>query len=174
MKYIALLRGINVGGNRKVEMKRLKALFEEANYTDVKTYINSGNVIFESAGKQKDLQQQISIKLKEEFGFEIATLVKSQSQIKKVLKNIPDSWQNNSDQKTDIAFLFPEIDTDETINKLPIKKEFVDIRYVNGAIFWNIDRKLYNKSQMSKIASHKLYQMMTVRNINTVRYLAEN
>ncbi len=48
MTYVALLRGINVGGNRKVEMKRLKATFERAGFADVRTYINSGNVIFGS------------------------------------------------------------------------------------------------------------------------------
>ncbi|NLL75142.1 MAG: DUF1697 domain-containing protein, partial [Erysipelothrix sp.] len=48
MKYVALLRGINVGGKNKVDMKELKALFIDLGYTEVQTYINSGNVIFDT------------------------------------------------------------------------------------------------------------------------------
>ncbi len=172
MKYIALLRGINVGGNRKVEMKRLKNLFEALGYTNVVTYLNSGNAIFESGIKQEELQSEIPKKLEKEFGFEIQTLIKNEKEVKKIAKAIPKEWKNDSEQKTDVAYLFPKIDSKTTIDELPVKKEFIDIRYVKGAIFWNVDRKNYNKSHLNKIISHKFYQLMTVRNVNTARYLA--
>ena len=73
-----------------------------------------------------------------------------------------------------MAYLFNEIDSAETLNILPVKKEFIDIKYVKGAIIWNVNRKNLNKSQLSKIVSHKVYQFMTVRNVNTARYLAED
>lgn len=172
MKYIALLRGINVGGNRKVEMKRLKNLFESMGYANVVTYLNSGNVIFESSIKQETLQKEIPKRLKNEFGFEIRTLVKSEKEIKKVADAIPKEWKNDSEQKTDVAYLFPEIDLKRTISDIPIKKEFIDMRYVKGAIIWNLKKKEYNKSHLNKIISLKQYQLMTVRNVNTARYLA--
>lgn len=173
MKYIALLRGINVGGNRKVEMKKLKKLFESLGYTNVVTYLNSGNVIFGSDTKQDTLQKKIPKKLKKEFGFEIPTLIKSEKEVKNIAAAIPENWKNDSEQKTDVAYLFPEIDTKKTIGELAVKKEFIDIRYVKGAIFWNVKRKEYNKSHLNKIISHKLYQLMTIRNVNTARCLAE-
>jgi len=172
MKYIALLRGINVGGNRKVEMKRLKDLFESLGYVNVATYLNSGNVIFESDIKQETLQKEIPKKLEKEFGFEIQTLVKNEKEIKKIANAIPETWENNSEQKTDVAYLFPEIDSKKTIDELPIKKEFIDIRYVKGAIIWNVKKKEYNKSHLNKIIGLKQYQLMTVRNVNTARFLA--
>ncbi len=172
MKYIALLRGVNVGGNRKVEMKQLKQLFESLNYTNVVTYLNSGNVIFESENDQETLKKEIPEILEKEFGFEIQTLVKSETEIKTIADAIPQEWENNAEQKTDVAYLFPEIDSAKTIDKLPIKKEFIDIRYVKGAIFWNVKRKVYNKSHLNKINGLKQYQLMTVRNVNTARHLA--
>jgi len=172
MKYIALLRGINVGGNRKVEMKRLKHLFESLGYTNVATYLNSGNVIFESNKKQKTIQKEIPKKLKKEFGFEIQTLVKNEKEVKRIAKAIPKKWENDSLQKTDIAYLFPEIDSKKTVNELPIKKEFIDMKYVKGAIIWNVKKKEYNKSHLNKIIGTKQYQLMTVRNVNTARFLA--
>lgn len=174
MKYIALLRGINVGGNHKVDMKRLKTFFESLGCINVLTYINSGNIIFESREDQKNISKKVEEGLKKEFDFEIPLLIKTEKEIKKIADVIPAGWQNDSTHKTDVAYLFPEIDSKKTIDDLPIKKEFIDIRYVKGAIYWNIDRKDYNKSHLNKIIGYKSYQFMTVRNVNTARYLAGN
>jgi uncharacterized protein (DUF1697 family) len=172
MQYIALLRGINVGGNRRVEMKKLKILFESLGYTGVSTYINSGNIIFESDEKRSDICEHIKIGLKVEFGFDIQTLIKSELEMKKITDAIPKDWKNDTEHKTDVAYLFDEIDSEKTVSDLPIKREYLDIRYVKGAIFWNIERKNYNKSHINKLIGHKLYQLMTVRNVNTARFLA--
>lgn len=172
MEYVALLRGINVGKEKRIEMRRLKTVFEFLGLADVSTYINSGNIIFKARGNQQDIRKNIALRLKKEFGFDIPTLVKTKKEMIKIVDTIPDSWQNDTAQRTDVAYLFPEIDSKKTIDELPIKKEFIEIRYVKGAIFWNVSRKNYNKSHLNKIISHKFYQFMTVRNINTARFLA--
>lgn len=172
MKYVALLRGINVGKERRIDMKKLKILFESLGYSNVSTYINSGNVIFDSINKKQDIRKKLEIKLKNEFGFEIPTIIKTTKEIKKISNAIPRTWQNNKVERSDVAYLFPEIDSRKTINELPIKKEFINIIYTKGAIFWNVNRKNYNKSHLNKIINNKLYQKMTVRNVNTTRYLA--
>lgn len=170
MKYIALLRGINVGGNRKVEMKKLKALFESLGYNNVSTYINSGNVIFEASKRPQ--QKKIGSDLEKEFGFAIQVLLKTEKEMQKIATAIPNDWHNNIAQKTDVAYLFKEVDYKKIIEELPIEKDFIDIRYVPGALFWNVKRKNYNKSHLNKLISHKAYKFMTLRNINTARYLA--
>lgn len=171
MKYVALLRGINVGNNKRIDMKKLKTIFELIGYKNVLTYINSGNVIFESEHILSEICKEIKINLAKEFGFEIPTLVKTEQEMKKIVEAIPNEWENNSLQKTDVAYLFPEIDSKETINLLPMKKEYVDIRYIEGAIIWNVDKENYNKSQLNKLIGHRFYKLMTVRNVNTARHL---
>jgi uncharacterized protein (DUF1697 family) len=172
MKYVALLRGINVGGNKKVEMKRLKALFESLGYANVSTYINSGNIIFHSSGNKESVRREMEKSMKREFGFEIQTLIKTEKEMQKIAAAIPAGWYNNVEQRTDVAYLFADADTRKIIDELPIRKEFVDIKYVRGALIWNVKRKDYNKSHLNKIIGHKLYQSMTVRNVNTARHLA--
>ncbi|MFA6520856.1 MAG: DUF1697 domain-containing protein [Candidatus Gracilibacteria bacterium] len=172
MKYIALLRGINAGKEKRVDMKKLKALFESLGCANVSTYINSGNVTFEAREKQQDIRKKIELNIKKEFGFDVPTLVKTKNEITRIANAIPKNWQNDSTQRSDVAYLFSEIDSKNTIEQLPIKKEFIDIRYVKGAVYWNVDRKNYNKSHLNKIIGHKLYQFMTVRNVNTARHLA--
>jgi uncharacterized protein (DUF1697 family) len=172
MKYVALLRGINAGKLRRVDMGKLKALFESLGYTHATTYINSGNVLFESDAKAIDIRRIIEEQFKKEFAYDIPTLVKTQEEMKKIAKAIPKEWKNDPQEKSDVAYLFETIDSPKTIDELPIKKEFVDIRYTPGALFWNIDRKNYNRSQINKIISHNVYKYMTMRNVNTARFLA--
>jgi len=171
MKYIALLRGINVGGNKKVDMKKLKTTFESMGFKNVYTYINSGNIIFDSSEKT-NLDKKIEKKIKSIFGFDVDVIVKTQNQIKKIVNTIPKTWINNPEQRTDVAFLFSDVDNKNILDQLPINKEWLSVRYTKGALYWNMERKNLNKSRLNKLISHKLYKFMTIRNINTSRYLA--
>ncbi len=123
---------------------------------------------------REDLQKKAETGLKNEFGFHIPLLIKTEQEIKRIADTIPETWQNNSEQKTDVAYLFNEIDSAETVNILPVKKEFINIKYVKGAVIWNVNRENLNRSQLAKIVSHKIYQSMTVRSVNTARFLAGN
>ncbi len=174
MKYIALLRGINVGGNHKVEMKKLKEIFESLGFENIITYINSGNVFFEGSGNQLEICKQLELSFSKTYGFDIPTLVKTEKELMEIVKAIPKTWKNDATQRTDVAFLFPEFDSNKIINDLPIKREFVDIRYVQGALIWNVKRENIYKSQLAKLISHKVYKAMTVRNVNTARHLLIN
>ncbi len=172
MKYIALLRGINVGNSVKVDMKELKSLFESLGCADVSTYINSGNVFFESAEPSRAIRDLIEKKLSEKTGSEIRVLIKTKAEIAAIADSIPAEWENDAEQKTDVAYLFESIDDEKILDELPLRKEHARILYVPGAVIWNIRRTDYNKSRLNKIISHRMYQDMTVRNVNTARRLA--
>lgn len=171
MQYVALLRGINVGGNHKIEMKRLRKIFESLGYINISTYLNSGNVIFET--NKKSILRDVSSALEKEFGFSVPILIKPIDEMRSISESIPKTWRNDAEQRTDVAYLFNEIDSKETIDEIPVKREYIDIRYTKGAIFWNLSRKNINKSQLSKLISHRLYKLMTMRNVNTARFLGK-
>lgn len=178
MKYVALLRGINVGGNSKVEMKRLKAVFEKAGMHEVQTYINSGNVIFEEAKAAASDTSKIASKLEKaiasEFGFVVRVLVKSLPEMKKIVGALHDSWATDKDQRCDIIFLWPEFDS-KAVLKGPalkwLKPDIDTVVYVKGALIWRFDRKHATKSGMPKIIGSALYKNSTARNCNTGRKL---
>lgn len=89
-KYIAFLRGINVGGNKKVSMAELKKAFEKAKFSNVKTLLNSGNVIFEAAKTTDEvLCKNIETLLEKTFGFQISTLIRSATQLQKLVDSNP-------------------------------------------------------------------------------------
>lgn len=171
MKYAALLRGINVGNSNRIDMKSLKAMFENLEYKNVSTYINSGNVLFESAKAANAIRDEIEFNIREKFGHDIPVLVKPIKELQKIASEIPSLWMNDDVQRTDVAYLFSEIDSIKIIDELPLKMEYIDVRYTKGAIYWNVMRENYNKSHLNKLISHKLYRYMTIRNVNTARYL---
>lgn len=169
--YIALLRGINVGGNCKVEMPKLKKTFESMGFSDVATYINSGNVIFKS--NKEVTSQYIEKVLSKEFGFEIKTLVISGVQLKKIARAIPSHFTNDTELRTDVLFLWKDFDKKSTIKLIKINPDVDNLKYVSGAIIWNLKRSDYGKSRMNKLIGTVVYKNMTGRNVNTVRKLAE-
>lgn len=172
-KYIALLRGINVGGNNKIEMKKLKEVFEKSLFKNVLTYINSGNVIFESEERDEHrLRQKIEAILEENFGFKVRVVIRRANDIEKIDRAIPKDWQNDSKQKTDILFLWEEFDKKETLNLIKKVPGIDNLLYTSGAIVWNVDRKNYSKSGMNDFIGTVVYKNMTARNVNTVRKLA--
>lgn len=174
MKYVALLRGINVGGNNRVEMPKLKGIFEDLGYLDVVTYINTGNVIFETEEKNNELiKKEIEKVLKDNFKFEIRVVLRDGKNIEKVCKKIPTDWQNNDEMKTDVLFLWEEFDNKKSLDLINKKEGIDNLIYVDGAIVWNVDRKNYTKSGMNKFINSILYKNMTARNVNTVRKLRE-
>ncbi len=180
-KYVALLRGINVGGNNKVEMPKLKLAFESLGYKNVSTYINSGNVIFEvgeevgrgSVGEIKNLRTEIESKLKKQFGFEIRVFVCKFETLQKICKEIPKDWQNDDVQKTDVLFLWEDFDNKETLKLIKINPEVDRLEFLHGVIVWNVKRSGYAKSGMHKFIGTTVYKNMTARNVNTVRRLGE-
>lgn len=172
MVYVALLRGINVGGNNKVDMKQLKAAFEKVGMTSVKTYINSGNVIFVS-----DIEDRaaLTVKLEAEiastFGFNVKVLLRDLKNIQTIVHALPNSWQNNNEMKCDVMFLWEHADTPDVMNQLVIKPEIDDVKYIAGTILWRVDRQHVTRSGLMKLVGTDLYKHMTIRNCNTARKL---
>ncbi|MCM3237837.1 DUF1697 domain-containing protein [Heyndrickxia oleronia] len=174
MVYIALLRGINVGGKNKIDMKVLKQTFEKAGMNDVVTYINTGNIIFSCKGKsQTDLSRILEDAILYDFGLQIKVVVRSIDDVRAIINAIPDTWKNDKDMKSDVMFLWDEIDDESILTKLVIKPKVDTVKYIPGAILWSVDKKNVSKSGMLKIIGSKLYKQVTIRNVNTARKIYE-
>ena len=174
MIYVALLRGINVGGKNKVDMKKLKETFEKVGMRDVVTYINSGNVIFQDAEHSKEkIAGLLETAIQEDFSLDIKVLIRSLNEYQEIMKVVPDHWKNDKEMKSDVLFLWEEIDQETVLEDLTIKPEIDQVLYVPGALLWSVDKKNLTKSGMMKLAGAKLYKKMTVRNINTTRKIYE-
>jgi uncharacterized protein (DUF1697 family) len=173
MRFAALLRGVNVGTSVKVPMVELKSMMEDLGYKKIVTYLNSGNVIFDSESEQDKIQEDIEIKFSKFALQKIPVLVKSSLELMNISNFIPAGWTNDDMQKSDVAYLFKEADNENILESLPIRIDYIDVRYVSGALLWNVSRNNYNRSHINKIVGHKMYGLMTIRNVNTARQLAK-
>jgi uncharacterized protein (DUF1697 family) len=173
LRYIALLRGINVGQGPRVPMADLKSLLEGIGLCDVVTYLNSGNAVFSSELGAADLTSLIEREFEPMFGARIPTLVKTSEEVISIAHAIPSEWGSDNGEQTYVAYLFLDVDEPGLVAELPVKPEFMSIFYTPGAIVWNIKRENYNRSHITKIAGHSSYARMTTRNVNTARRLAE-
>lgn len=170
MKYVALLRGINVGGHNKVEMKKLKQTFEQLGFEQVVTYINSGNVIFETATTERLISELIEKAILDDFDLPIRVVIRSQENINQLIQIIPLEWENNSEFKTDILFLWPEVDSPEVLQEI-YQTKVDEVRYFAGTVLWSLKKENYNQSGMNRFVGTRIYKHMTARNVNTVRKL---
>ncbi len=173
MTYVALLRGINVGGKSPVNMAALKTCFEAiGSLSSVKTYINSGNVLFRTTETDKQvLTKHIEAAIARTFDQDIKVLLKTHSELATLIASIPATWTNDTVTKCDVLFLWPTIDQPAVLAQLPPALDAEDLQYYPGAIVHRVDRRDAAKSRLTRIVGTPLYAQMTLRNINTVRKL---
>lgn len=174
MVFVALLRGINVGGNNKIDMKQLKQTFEGLGLKDVVTYINTGNIIFtDGVHSAQELSGILEEAILKDFGLPIKVMIRTLDEIKTIMDNLPDHWTNDQSMRSDVLYLWDDVDEESVLEKLVIKPEVDRVLYVKGAILWSYDREHAGKSGMNKLIGTKLYQRVTVRNVNTARKIYE-
>lgn len=172
--FVALLRGVNVGGNNMISMKSLKESFEAMGFTNVSTYINSGNIIFQS--KEDDprkLEKKIEQMLSSEYQLESKVVLRSLSEMEKLVKSLPQKWGDNSDWRFNLIFLRHSIDSEKILDELPANSDIEEVLYRPGTLLWSVQASEANRSKFVKLSTRKSFKDMTVRNLNTTRKLYE-
>lgn len=171
--YIALLRGVNVGGKNKISMAQLKTAFQNYGYTRVKTYINSGNVIFSTDKKENIvLQEECKMIIKDTFELDIDLLVISANHLLEVLEHKPDWWGKEDDSKHNAIFVIYPYTAEEIIQNVgEIKPEYEKVDCYGQVIFWSAPLETFSRTRWSKVVSSSLYDKVTIRNFNTFQKL---
>jgi len=172
--HVALLRGINVGGNHVIKMDALRAAFERLGFTDVATYIASGNVVFGAeAGDSRALEQKIERALAAEFAYDGKVVVRSAREYGAMMKAVPGSWGQNPKDRHYVLFLRDAIDSKAVLAQFEVNQAMEEIRYVPGAVLWCARIDQLTRSRVNRfVMNKKLYLEVTARNWNTTRKIA--
>lgn len=172
-RCIALLRGINVSGKNKISMPELKKAFEELGFSEVKTYLNSGNVIFSNAVDDNNiLSDKIKAMIKDSFDLDIPVFIFSQEELEEMLSNAPDWWgKDNKEIYDNIIFLIPPLSYAEFYDEIGNPKtEYEKVHHYQNAVFWLFSRKDYQKTNWwRETARANIKDRITIRTANTVR-----
>jgi uncharacterized protein (DUF1697 family) len=173
-KHIALLRGVNVGGNNKIEMKRLKEAFGAAGFSDALTYINSGNVIFSGNMAVAELQQTCETLIFNTFGLRIAVAVLSAGELAAALAHAPAWWGSTPDTRHNAIFVIPPATAEGVCAEVgEIKPEYEKVAYHGKVIFWSAPLATFARTRWATVSKRATYQKITIRNANTAFKLAE-
>jgi uncharacterized protein (DUF1697 family) len=174
MVYVAFLRAVNVGGKGVVSMAAIKEALVALGLSDVRTYINSGNVIFSTrASDALKLTTRIEKALEQHTGMTIKVLVMDHKTLKKMVEAIPPDWVDDKTMRTYVLLLWKELDDRKILDRLPIKPGVDELKYTPGAVVWRVDRENVGSSRMNRMVGTPLYKKITIRSANTMRKLHE-
>jgi len=173
-KFIALLRGINVSGQKQIKMPELKSLFENIGFQNVATYIRSGNVIFSAKEKfNKKLEDKISSAIKSKLGFDVQVIVVTPEEIEYVIQNNPFFKKKKESERLYVTFL-SENPLTENIKKLHTVDYSPEEYIIDGRYIYLFAPNGYGKAKLNNnFVENKLKVFGTTRNWKTVNKLLE-
>ena len=176
MKYIALLRGINISGKNKIVMSELKKEFTNLGYKEAVTYLNSGNVVFESDIKDKNvIKDNIQIMIKNIFELDIPIYVITLQELEELIKHSPEWWgKDNKEIYDNIIFIIPPTTYNDVFDTIGSPNEYEKIQEYKNNVFWSFELKNYRKSNWwNKTASTNISNKITIRTANTMKKVLE-
>ena len=172
MRYIALLRGINVGGHNKIKMEELREMFASLGFENVKSYIASGNVAFDTRKTtDRALVTKLEKAIKSNFSLEIEVMIRTVSEIENVVRENPFEKEFNDETKLFVVFLKEELPEEKAALLTSHNNEFETFE-VHGRNIYCLSKKGFIKSLLGKkYIDNKLKISATARNWRTVNKL---
>ena len=173
--YLALLRGINVGGKNIIKMADLRSCFEAEGFRDVTTYIQSGNVIFRSPSTGlRILTKKIEGILSESFDYEANVVMRSRKQMRAVVSDAPAEFgEQPKTYRYDVIFLKAPLTATAAMEGVPTRPGVDEAWVGSGVLYFSRRIDQASRSYLSRLASMPVYQRVTVRNWNTTTRLLE-
>ena len=167
VQYLALLRGINVGGKNLVRMSELREELEAMGLADVATYIQSGNFVFRAPRQPRaELAEELEAGLSRKFGLELKLVLLTQAQMKRVIDEAPSGFGAESD-RCDVVFLRAPLTVKRAIAQIETK-EGVDRMWAGtGVIYFSRLAEKASSSRLGRVIAKPEYQSMTIRSWRT-------
>ena len=174
-QYVALLRGINVGGKNIIKMADLKVCFEALGFKDVRTYIQSGNVLIRTEEPdQARLTVVIEDALSTTFNYELLVVVRSEDELKHIVTQAPQGFgADPAAYRYDVVFLKEPLTAAEAMASITTKEGVDQAIAGDGVLYFARLTSRATQSRLNRIASIPSYQSMTIRNWNTTTRLLE-
>ena len=174
-RFVALLRGINVGGNNLIRMAQLKTCFEERGFRNVATYIQSGNVVFEAPAPDATiLAQKIEKMLCASFEYDASVVLLTHENLRRIVRSAPDGFGARPDRyRYDVLFLKAPLIARDAIKQVPIKDGVDQVHAGPGVLYFSRLISRASQSRLSRIVATPIYRNITIRNWNTTTRLLD-
>jgi uncharacterized protein (DUF1697 family) len=168
MRYVILLRGLNVGGKNVLRMADLKRCLEGNGFRQVSTYIQSGNVIFDCEVKDvARLTRTIQNALSTTFAYHSAIVLKTRDQLEAVVGRAPREWKNGADLRRYVAFLRAPLTPARALSELEPRPGVDSVTAGDGVLYMSTLMSRVKQSGFTRVVGKDIYQQMTIRNYST-------
>jgi uncharacterized protein (DUF1697 family) len=168
MTWVALLRGVNVGGRNLMKMPALKACLEDEGFDRVETFIQSGNIVFRTARTSVSrLTVQLENAIERTFGISSRVVVVSRDRLKTVIDEAPAAWRSRSDLRRNIAFLRPPVTAAAALREVDARPGVDTVDAGKGVLYMTTTLRDAAKSRLPKIVTKPVYREMTIRTCGT-------
>ena len=172
--HVALLRGINVGGRNRIAMTDLRDAFTECGFTEVSTYIQSGNVLFRTDRPASSLEGEIETALERRFGVPLVVVVRSHRQLRSVVERAPDGFGAEPDRyHSDVVFLRSPLTARQAMRVVQLRDGVDSAWSGRGVIYFARLSERRTQSKMASIVGTPEYQSMTIRSWSTTTKLLD-
>ena len=173
VQYLTLLRGINVGGGNIIKMTDLKECFENIGFADVATYIQSGNVLFQSEERDATkLVSKIELALSVRFAYEPRIVVLTHKQLMHIVEHAPHGFGKEPEKyRYDVIFLKKPLTETEAMKSVSVKQGVDTAHKGKGVLYFSRLISKATQSHLARIITLPVYQNMTIRNWNTTKKL---
>jgi uncharacterized protein (DUF1697 family) len=173
-RYVALIRGINVGGNNLIKMADLKACFERGGLKDVATYIQSGNVLFCSPESESALSPRLEAAIKSSFKCQAAVCLRTQKQMEDIVRRAPAGFGKQPDKyRYDVIYLLPGVTAAMAMKSVKLREGVDQAHAGTGVLYFSRLISKASQSLLSKLITQPVYKSMTIRNWNTTTKLLD-
>lgn len=174
MKYLALFRGVNVGGKNKLSMAELKTCLEGIGFTGVRTYINSGNALFQTSESAAGLADKIEKAITKQFTFDsdsIKVVVVSENELTAIVKDAPQRFgQTPQTYHSDVLFVIG-VDAQDVYSACELNPDVDAMWLGKGVVYFQRVSALRTRSKLSKIIAKPIYKNVTIRSWSTTTKL---
>jgi uncharacterized protein (DUF1697 family) len=168
MKYVALLRGVNVGGRNLMSMAALRQCLEQAGLDNVSTFIQSGNVIFDSDEKNvAELTARIERAVSKTLRIDSRVVLLPRARLRAVVANAPSAWKQGTHLRRNIAFLRPTVTASQALKEVPTKPGIDSVEAGRGVVYMATLMSGLAKSGLPKLTGTPVYRHMTIRTYGT-------
>jgi uncharacterized protein (DUF1697 family) len=172
-RHVVLLRGINIGSRNRISMPQLRAALEEAGFSDVQTYVQSGNVVLESRAKPEAVQRKVEQVIAERFGLEISVVVRTEAELAAVVKRNPHARVAKDPKRHQVTFCSAKLDPEvvKRLESLPVSGEKLAV-HGREVYAWH-PAGVARSRLWNELAGKRLGVTATSRNWTTVEALLE-
>jgi len=172
MRYVALLRGINVGGKHPIRMTALKTCFEAQGLREVTTYIQSGNVVFTATARAAEIAGRLEAALVATFDCRTSVMLRSHKEMQAIVTRAPKGFgAQPAKYRYDVIFLNPPLTADAAIVQVLTRPGVDQARAGSGVLYFSRLISKASQSQLARVVSLPIYKSMTIRNWRTTTTL---